>query len=471
MVFSDILQRFADESPWCVMARGLLESVFSADKMNALFDAHAQTQETRTLLFSSCVDIMSWVVCRVRRSVNASCKHLRKHGALPVSVDAVYDKLARVETQTSAGLVRYSAQQVNAILDELQAKPLVLLEGYDLRIVDGNHPEGTQHRLGILRDQGGGALPGVVVAVLNPQNRLIEDVVLSEDGHAQECVLFEDLLQRLQDRQLWLADRHYCTSAILFGIARQAFFLIRQHAGHLRWQLVGERHYCGRSATGEVYEQTVILTDPQTKDVLIVRRITVELDKPTRDGETQLHILSNVPKLDDAAAGQRGVAALTLATLYLERWQLETAFKTLTVHLRCEPNTLGYPPAALFAFCVAIACYNLVGAMLGAVRAVHGEEEEKKVSSHQVADEMEGTYRGMGIAVPDSDWDIFRVADVATLAQLLKQLVTPMRVEHYYKYPSRPKKHPAKPRPSAPRKHISTHRLLNPHLFEKKLNL
>jgi Transposase DDE domain len=471
MAFNEVLQRFVTEAPWCVMARGLLESAFAPRKMDALFDANAQAQETRTLLFSSCVEIMSWVVCRVRRSVNAACKHLRKHDALPVSVDAVYDKLARVETQTSAALVRYTAQEVNIVLEQLQAKPLTLLPGYDLRIVDGNHPEGTEHRLGILRDQGGGALPGVVVAVLNPQNRLVEDVALSEDGHAQECVLFDALLQRLRERQLWLADRHYCTSAILFGIARRpAFFLIRQHAGHLRWRLVGERRYCGRSDTGEVYEQTAILTDPETGKEMIVRRITVELDKPTRDGEKELHLLSNVPEKDNVEASLPGVTALTLAKLYLERWQLETAFKTLTVHLRCEPNTLGYPPAALFAFCVAIACYNLVGAMLGAVRAVHGEEEEKKVSSHEVADELAGTYRGMVIAVPDADWDVFRGADAVTLARLLKEIVTPMRVAYYHKYPSRPKKVPKKPRESAPRKHVSTHRLLNPHLYKKKVD-
>ncbi len=104
MAFSEVLQRFVSESPWCVMARGLLESAFAPQKMNALFDANAQAQQTRTLLFSSCVEIMSWVVCRVRRSVNAACKHLSVHDALPVCVDAVYDKLARVETQTSAAL-------------------------------------------------------------------------------------------------------------------------------------------------------------------------------------------------------------------------------------------------------------------------------------------------------------------------------------------------------------------------------
>lgn len=452
------------------MARGLLESAFAPDKMNALFDAHAQLQETRTLFFSSCVEVMSWVVCRIRRSVNAACKHLKKHDALPVSVDAVYDKLARIELPTSRALVQHSAREANAVLEQLQAKPLTLLEGYDLRIVDGNHPGGTEHRLGVLRNQGGGALPGVVVAVLNPQKRLIEDVAMSEDGHAQECTLFDAILDEIRARQLWLADRHYCTSRILFGIARPgAFFLIRQHARHLRWRLAGQRRYCGRTDSGEVYEQEAILTDPQTGKEMTARRITIELYKPTRDGDTELHLLSNVPEQDvpgkDGTASLKGVTALVLGQLYLERWQLEDAFRTLTVHLRCEPNTLGYPPAALFAFCVAIACYNLLGAMLGAVRVVHGQEEEAKVSSHSVAEELAMTYRGMDIAVPQSDWERFRTADARTLADFLKEIVTTMPVAYYRKYPSRPKKESQKPRESAPRKHVSTHRLLHPHLY------
>lgn len=467
MPFSEVLQRFVTDSPFCVMARGLLESTFAPAKMDALFNAHADAQETRTLLFSTCVEVMSWVVCRIRKSVNASCRHLKKHDRLPVSVDAVYDKLARIETQTSRALVQHTAEEVRRVLQQLQAMPSPLLDGYDLRIVDGNHPEGTEHRLGVLRDVGGGALPGLVVALFDPQDRLIEDVALSEDGHAQECTLVELLLERLRARQLWLADRHYCTSRILFGIARRnGFFLIRQHAGHLRWRLAGQRRYCGRTATGEVYEQEAILTDPETGDELTVRRITIELDKATRDKDTEIHLLSNVPEKDEP--GLKGVTAPVLADLYLQRWRLETAFQTLTVQLRCEPNTLGYPPAALFAFCVAIGCYNLLAAMLATVRVVHGQEEEEKVSSHTVADELQGTYRGMDIAVPEADWEQFRSADPAKLAALLKEIVAQTRMEHYRKYPSRPRKSPRKAREKAPRKHSSTHRLLHPTLYKTK---
>ena len=88
----------------------------------------------------------------------------------------------------------------------------------------------------------------------------------------------------------------------------------------------------------------------------------------------------------------------------------------------------------------------------------------------QVADELAGTYRGMDIAVPDADWEVFRAADAPALADLLKGIVTAMPVAYYRKYPSRPRKGPKKPRQPAPRKHVSTHRLLKPHLYQDNVD-
>ena len=76
-----------------------------------------------------------------------------------------------------------------------------------------------------------------------------------------------------------------------------------------------------------------------------LRRIRVDLDAPTRHDETELYLLSTVPE---------SVAdAPTLARLYRQRWTIERAFLHLTVQLRCEVNTLSYPPAALFALACA----------------------------------------------------------------------------------------------------------------------
>ena len=263
-------------------------------------------------------------------------------------------------------------------------------------------------------------------------------------------------LETVQPRDCWIADRNFCTSFFLFGLARrQACFVIRQHAGHLVWRTWGTRRYVSRGRTGRVYEQEVILTDPDTGEELQVRRITVRLNRPTRDNETEIHILSNLPAEE--------VDALTIAEVYAKRWKLETAFQELTTHLKCELNTLGYPPAALFGFCVAAACYNVLAAVKGALRSVHGEEKVREdVSNYYLVEEIGATYRGMMIAVPPEQWEPFQQLSPVGFARVLRQLAKSVQLSAYPKRHWGPKK-PARKRQKAPRQHVATARLLQNH--------
>jgi IS4 transposase len=52
--------------------------------------------------------------------------------------------------------------------------------------------------------------------------------------------------------------------------------------------------------------------------------------------------------------------------MYRKRWKLETLFQVLTENLCCEINTLGYPKAALFTFCIALVAYNVLSAVKAA---------------------------------------------------------------------------------------------------------
>jgi len=101
-----------------------------------------------------------------------------------------------------------------------------------------------------------------------------------------------------------VADRNFCTLGFLFGVARRsAFFVIRQHASNVGGQAQGPRRGVGHDARGQaLYEQAVRVTEPDTGATLIVRRITVQLHTPTRQGETELHILTNLPVTDAPAA-------------------------------------------------------------------------------------------------------------------------------------------------------------------------
>ena len=82
-----------------------------------------------------------------------------------------------------------------------------------------------------------------------------------------------------------------------------------------------------------------------------------------------------------------------IADLYRKRWTIETAFAELEATLNGEVNTLGYPKAALFAFCVALVSYNVLSTVKAALRSVHGDEVvTQDVSGYYVAEEV--TIRG-----------------------------------------------------------------------------
>lgn len=324
-----------------------------------------------------------------------------------------------------------------------------------MKVIDGNHLTGTDHRLGVLREEGAAALPGVAVAVLDPDRGLIDDVVVAEDAYTQEVTLFEPILQQVQHKDVIIADRHYCTSNILFGIAeRRGCFVIRQHMGHLCWRLKGRRRYRGRGETGMVYEQEMELTHPDSGETLTVRRITIKLDQPTRDGDEELHILTNLP--------QRAADAERVAGLYGKRWTVETAFQHITTSLCCELSTLGYPPAALFSFCMAVACFNVFAVILAALGSAHGQEMvQENVSLYYLTDELSGTYHGMMIALPPEQWECFQTDTAAQLASQLKRWARQTDLSRYQEHPRGPKVRTQ--RPYAGNKHVSTARLLKKH--------
>jgi hypothetical protein len=119
---------------------------------------------------------------------------------------------------------------------------------------------------------------------------------------------------------------------------------------------------------------------------LELRRIVIKLDEATRDGETEVVLLSDI----------EGVSALTLARLYLKRWKIESVFNVLTVALKCEQGGLGYPKAALFAFCVTLLAYNVLATVNAALRGVHGGEKvEEEVSKIKLTEHVARHYEGM----------------------------------------------------------------------------
>jgi IS4 transposase len=450
MVLDDIFERFAEQSPVTVMARAALEHALNPGAIDALFEEAAERQYTRTLLFSTVVDLMGTVVCNVRPAIHAAFQANAE--SIGVSLRAVYDKIDRTEPGVSAELVRHTARTLAPVITAMGGERQPWLPGYPVKILDGNHLAGTQHRLKELRTIGAGALPGHALVVLDPQAMLVTDVFPCEDGHAQERSLLGQVLETIRSGEVWIADRNSCTTGFLFGIARRGgSFVIRQHGVTLHIEWVGERRPCGRTETGAVFEEQVRLGDGDGQTML-ARRITVELDTPTRDGETEIHILTNLPA--------EVADALAIAELYRKRWTVESAFGELATCLNGEVNTLGYPKAALFAFCVALVSYNVLSVVKAALRSAHGDEAVEEVSGYYLADEIAGTHRGMMIAIPADEWVVFAGLTASALGELLKGLAARVRLSTLRKHRRGPKRPQPKRASGAKISHVSTARLL-----------
>ena len=448
-MLGEVFERFVEKSPISVLVRASLERVLGADRLDLWYERTAQKQYTRALLFSSVYDLMNQVVFCMQPSVRAA--YQAQQDDVGTSLVSVYNKLNGLETQTSAELVRYSAREFAPLIKEMGGEHTPWLEDYRVKIVDGNCLEASEHHIKELREAKGRALPGKALVVYEPAVGLVSDVLPCEDGHAQERSLFGALVKTVARGDLWIEDRNFCTRDFLGEIDnRGAFFVTREHQG-LPLEMVSPLRPCGRTPTGQIAQQRMCVVDTQGHKH-ICRRLRITLNEATRDGATLLYILTNLP---------RQISAKRVAALYRKRWTLETAFQHLEAYFHSEINTLGYPKAALFGFCLALVAYNVLAVVLAALRSVHGEETvDEEISLYYIANEISMTYHGMMIAIPDREWDVFYAMSTVDLAAILIELARGVRLQAFRKSPRRPQKPRSQDKRPARQGHVSTAKLL-----------
>jgi len=446
-MLSRIFERFIQESPVSVMMRGLMEYIFKAEQMDAIFTAHAQVQYQRELLFSSVVEVMSLVVCGIHPSVNAAYRAQAK--TLNISRRSFYDKLNGIEPRVSAALVRAMANQLSDLIESMGGNGAEEVPGYRLKILDGNCLSGSDHRLAVLRQTASAALPGKSLVVLDLYSGLATEIFACLDGHAQERSLFESVLQSVHPKEIWIADRNMCTVGFLFGL--QADFIIRSHQS-MPWKAVSELQWQAQVATGEIWEQSVHLE--QGGRSLPMRRIVLRLLKATRNGEQAIIVFTLLPT---------SVAPATkVMQLYRERRSIENLFQSLTVNVECEIQTLGYPKVALFSFSLALVTYNILVTVRAALGSVHGVEKiSAGLSDFYLVDEIQSTYRGMMIAIEPSHWLIFEQFSNQQMTEVLQSLAAQVYLASFLKHLRAEKK--KKPSLSYDPKHphVSTAKLLS----------
>ena len=224
MILGECFEKFLERSPVSVMVRGTLERVFDPEKLERVFSDNALLQYTRELTFAQCVGLMSDVVFRIVPSVGAWYK--AHQDEIPVTRQAVYDKLKHLELPTAAGLVEYAGRELGACLQQMPSPPSPLLPGYRVRVLDGNHLAGTEHRVKELRRYRAAALPGHALVFYDPQWDVATDVIPCEDAYAQERTLLPEVVPMVAAAGL------YC--------GRSQFL----HAGVFVWRGAAGRVFC-----------------------------------------------------------------------------------------------------------------------------------------------------------------------------------------------------------------------------------
>jgi IS4 transposase len=424
-MWDEILQKFLDEAPVAVMVGASIARTPGDSTLDGLFERHADAQYTRELTFSALTRLMTQVVFCTYPSVNAA---YQKNREISVSITSVYNKLNGLETGISQALVAETAGAMDAILRELPHPPKEPVPGVRLRTLDGNFLAGTDHRLACLRGSGAAALPGMSLVVRDGRTGLLTDLIPCEDAYTNERALAEAVLTLVEPGDLWLADRNFCTDTYLGGIqARDAFFLVRYHAGTTL-------HPLGRESRRRSHPEGTLSEQRVRVGLIECRCIILRLKQPLRDGTTEIRLLTNVPP--------EQLSARRAADLYRTRWRIETAFQELTESVRCEINTLGYPKAALFGFALAVVSYNLLVLTRGALASGLGEEVggEEALSSYHMATHVAAVSEGMRIAVPASAWERFVAMTAAEFAGWLYEVARQIDWRPYRKRPRGPKK-------------------------------
>jgi IS4 transposase len=434
------------------MARLALQRALEPAWVDELFEREGGAQYQRELLFSTTVELMSVVAVGLRPSVHAAARDCPD---LPVSVQALYDKIKRTEPNLVRALVTGSAARLNDVLVPMIEDKAPMVPGYRLRIVDGSHLPASEKRLKPLRGFSGAPLPGHSLVVYDPDLGMVVDLEPCEDAYAQERAVMSSLLERAVQGELWIADSAFSTRTILGEWDRRGCsFIVREHTCTPNPRALDEASSRGHVETGDVYEQAVEFTD-DAGYTSTLRRIELHLTEPTQGGESVIQMLTNLPK--------RGFTAGEIARLYRRRWQIESMFQRLESVLNSEVRTLAHPRAALLAFGVAVLAYNVLTVLQAAVWAAHDlRDSDIELSPFYVAVEIRANYEGMMMATSTASWKKFDAMGASQLSRILLEIAAHARPKALRKSPRGPKLPKKKSCVSAAdtRRHVSTARVL-----------
>jgi DDE family transposase len=384
------------------------------DFLDALFERHRGVCYKDILTFPTLVHVIADALLQYRGSGRQSFAAHREASQLPVSDQAVYQKLSRLPLGLSEAFLGEGTARLQQIFPPTPATAVpASLCGFRVQVIDGKAIKRVAKRLKAARGTRGGVLGGKALCSLDLATGLVVEAATDADGEVNDAKLVPALLPKVRARlsgpRLWVADRQFCdlkqTEAFT---AADDHFLVRYHP-KTHFTADAERPAAsGVDGHGRVWRQDWGWLGRQgAKGRRYVRRITLE-----RPGEEAVILLTS---LLDAVA----YPAADLLELYLRRWRIERVFLQLTevFHL---PALIGTTPqGTVFQLCFCLWLYNLLQVVRAYVAA--GQQREADTVSVEM---LFGDVRRQLVALHE-------LVAPGAVVELLAPLPTAAQVQEY----------------------------------------
>jgi hypothetical protein len=246
-------------------------------------------------------------------------------------------------------------------------------------------------------------LPGQALVLRDNATGLFVDVLPCGDAYTNERALLAELRDWWRPGDVVVADSNFCTEELFRQLAAAEAFAVIRHHGSVGLHPLGKARRMGRNDSGEIWEQPVRYAETE----LTMRCVSIRLDQPTRDGDSEIRVLSTLPA-EAAGAG-------AIAEAYRGRRGIENAFQELEAAVRSEIDTLAYPQAALFGFCIGLVLCNLLQVVRVAAAATPAAPPAERISGVGMGQQI-ATYLGALLLLelptswPQGSWSVARMA-------------------------------------------------------------
>lgn len=443
-----------DRLPLAESVMVLFRTIADEATLSEIWEDHRGRCYEKELCFPVMVHLISDALL-TGESGRQSFRKSQEQGVLKTSLQAAYEKLARLPVAVSEAFLQRSTATLRKVFPDWSTwEQPESLRRFGIVVYDGKAIKRVAHRLKATRGTRGGLLGGRALVAQDWRTGMALTMCCDPDGEANEVKYVGELVPKVRELVaepiLHVGDRGFCDLVRfrLFRASAEDHFLVRHHSKvkFHRDPSMTERQSLTKA--GEtVTESWGWLGSEKDRRRIYVRRI--ELLR--RDGESVVLITT----LLDADA----YPAEDLLFVYRNRWGIEQMFQQVTEVFGLSHLIGTTPKAALFQLAFCLLLYNLIQVVRGYVAQAKKCEPTDVSAELLFRDVEEELIAWNKFLTPQQTQDYL---DVVPTIPKLKQRLTQLLRNHWSEtWRASPPQSVHNSTPSKRQKtHASVHRLL-----------